>query len=71
MDKTIRRVTDFEKQEAEAYRYWQSQPVGDRLAAVCELSEAAYAFAANFKGAPGNDDERLQRPLARVQRERS
>jgi hypothetical protein len=51
MDKTIRRVTDLDEQEAEAYRYWQSQPVGDRLVAVCELSEAAYAFAADFKGA--------------------
>jgi hypothetical protein len=29
MDKTIRRVTYFEEQEAEAYRYWQRQPVGD------------------------------------------
>jgi hypothetical protein len=49
MDKTIRRITSFEDQEAEAYRYWQSQSVGDRLIAVCELSEAAYAFAADFK----------------------
>jgi hypothetical protein len=61
MDKTIRRVTNVEEQEAETYRYWQSQPVGDRLAAVCELSEAAYAFAADFKGAPAHDDQGLQR----------
>jgi hypothetical protein len=70
MDKTIRRVTNLDEQEAESYRYWQSQPVGDRLVAVCELSEAAYAFATNFNGAPAHDDERLQRPLARVQRKR-
>jgi hypothetical protein len=70
MDKTIRRVTDFEEQEAEAYRYSQRQPVGDRLAAVCELSESAYGFAANFKGAPAHDDNGLQRPLARLQRKR-
>jgi hypothetical protein len=66
MDKTIRRVTSLEEQEAESYRYWQSQPVGDRLVAVCELSEAAYAFAANFNGAPAHD-----RPVARVQRKRT
>jgi hypothetical protein len=70
MDKTIRRVTDIEEQEAETYRYWQSQPVGARLVAVCELSEAAYAFAANFKGAPADDDGRPQRPAACIQRKR-
>ena len=40
MDKTIRRVTDLEEQDAETYRYWQTRPVGERLAAVCELSAA-------------------------------
>jgi hypothetical protein len=71
MDKTIRRVTDLEEQEAETYRYWQSRPIGERLVAVCELSEAAYNFAADFKGAPANDDEGLQRPSPRLQRKRS
>ena len=66
MDKTIRRVTDLAEQEAETYRYWQSQPVGDRLVAVCELSEAAYAFAANFKGASAHDDQGLQGPASRT-----
>jgi hypothetical protein len=60
MDKTIRRVADFEEQQAETYRYWQSRPVGERLVAVCELSEAGYAFAQGFKGAPAHDDQRLQ-----------
>lgn len=59
MDKTIRRVTDPEEQELETYRYWQSRPVGERLVAVCELSEAAYAFAADFRGNSAHDDERL------------
>jgi hypothetical protein len=54
VDKTIRRVTDLDEQEAESYRYWQSRPVGERLTAICELSEAAYAFAAAFKGAPAS-----------------
>lgn len=49
MDKMIRRITDPEEQQDETYRYWQSQTVGDRLIAVCELSQAAYEFAAAFK----------------------
>ena len=60
MDKTIRRVTDLEEQEAETYWYWQSRPVGERLIAVCELSEAAYAFAASFRKEPPHDDQGLQ-----------
>ena len=71
MDKTIRRVTDLEEQQAETFRYWQSQPVGDRLVAVCELSEAAYAFAANFKGALAHDAQGLQGSSARAERKRS
>ncbi len=49
MDKTIRQVTDLEEQQAETYRYWASRPIGERLIAVCELTESAYAFAAGFK----------------------
>ena len=71
MDKTIRRVTDLEAQLMETYRYWQSRPVGERLIAVCELSEAAYAFAADFRGEPAHDDERLQGSASRFQRKRS
>ena len=54
MDKTIRRVTDPDEQWAESYRYWQSLSVGERLSAVWDASEAAYAFAAGFKGVPVN-----------------
>jgi hypothetical protein len=49
MDKTLRRVTDLDEQQAETYRYWQSQSIGARMIAVSELSQAAYAFAAAFK----------------------
>ena len=48
MDKTIRRVTDPEEQQMETYRYWQSLPVGERLVAVYELSEAAYGVCNRF-----------------------
>lgn len=70
MDKTVRRIDNFEEQEAETYRYWQSRSIADRLVAVCELSEAAYAFAADFRGAPANDDQGFQRPSSRTQRKR-
>lgn len=69
-DKTIRRVTEPEQQEAETYRYWQSLPIGARLSAVWDVSEAAYAFAAAFKGVRLNDAERSERAVARIQRSR-
>ncbi len=68
MDKTIRKVTDLEEQKAETYRYWQSLPVAERLAAVCELSEAAYAFKDSFKGVAADADRGLQRPSSLAQR---
>jgi hypothetical protein len=68
MDKTIRKVTDLEEQQAETFRYWQSRPVAERLTVVCELSEAAYAFKESFKGAPANADQGLQGSAATAQR---
>jgi hypothetical protein len=44
MDKTVRRIINPKEQQAETYRYWQSQPVGVRLCAVWEATVAAYAF---------------------------
>lgn len=67
IDKTIRRVTNSQEQEIEAYRYWQSQSVGDRLTAVWDASVAAYAFAAAFKGAPSHDDTGYEGPLSRIE----
>jgi hypothetical protein len=69
-DKMIRRVTDPERQQAEAYRYWQSLPVGDRLSAVGDASEAAYGFAAAFRGVPVNDAQGSERTITRLQRSR-
>ena len=66
MDKTIRRVTDLEEQQAETYRYWQSRPVGERLKAVVELSEAAYAFVEAFRETAPDAAQGLQRPAAGV-----
>jgi len=47
----------------ETYRYCKSLPIGDRLTAVWDASEAAYAFAAAFKGAPLNDGRGSERLL--------
>lgn len=66
MDKTIRRVTDPEQQTAEAYCYWQSLSVGERLSAVWQASVDAYAF----KGVPMDDEQISERTLTRVQRTR-
>jgi hypothetical protein len=60
MDKTIRRVTDIEEQQAETYRYWASRSIGERLKAVCETTEEAYAFAAAFKRGSDEPDQRLE-----------
>ena len=69
-DKTIRRVANPEQQQMETYRYWQSQPIGDRLSAVWDASEAAYRFAAAFRGIPVNDAQGSERAITRVQRSR-
>ena len=63
MDKTIRRYTDFGEMKADEYRYWQSRPVHERLAAVAELTEEGY----RIKGV-GPDAFRLQRTLVRFER---
>jgi hypothetical protein len=63
MDKTIRRYTDFEEMKADEYRYWQSRPIHERVAAVSELTREHYAL----KGA-APDVFRLQRTLVRFER---
>ena len=63
MDKTIRKYTDFDELKADEYRYWQSRPVHERMAAVSELTEEGY----RMKGM-GPDALRLQRTLVRFER---
>jgi hypothetical protein len=63
MDKTLRKVTDFEEQDAETYRYWQSVSVGERLSAVCDASLDAYAS----KGLAIDPDKKAERNLVRIQ----
>ena len=41
---TLRKVTAPDDQDARTYRYWQRLPVGDRIVATWELTEAAYSI---------------------------
>lgn len=66
--RTIIRITDEKQQRAETYRYWRTKSVGEHLTAVWEASEAAYAFAAAFRGAPLNGARGSERIITRVQR---
>ncbi len=68
VDKTVRKAPEPEQQQAETYRYWRSLTIGDRLSAVWDASEAAYAFAGAFKGVPVNGGQGSQRSITRVQR---
>jgi hypothetical protein len=63
MDKTIRKYTDFEEMKTDEYRYWQSRPVHERVAAVSELTQEHYALKVQAPNAP-----RLQRILVRLER---
>jgi hypothetical protein len=65
MDKTIRKFTGpaaFDEMKAEEYRYWQSRPIHERMAAAVELTLTGYAL----KGMV--DVPRLQRTLIHIQR---
>jgi hypothetical protein len=53
----IRKYSSFDEMKADEYRYWQSRPAHERLAAASELTQEQYAM----KGeAP---DRRLDRTL--------
>lgn len=57
---TIRKYTDFDEIKADEYRYWQSRPAHERLDAVDEMIEMAYALK-GWKIEP--DVPRLLRPF--------
>ena len=64
MDMTIRKYGSHKAMKEDEFRYWQSRPAHERIAAVSELTTAAYAL----KGMV--DVQRLQGPLIRVPRAR-
>jgi hypothetical protein len=66
VDKTILKFTGaakFEEIKAEEYRYWQSRPIHERVAAVSEITQELYAMKGEVQGVP-----RLQRTLVRFER---
>ena len=67
MEGIVRKYTSHEEMKADEYRYWQGRPVWERMDAVEELIETAYAL----KGWTMEPDiPRLQRPFVRLQRAR-
>jgi hypothetical protein len=65
MESTLRRYTSFDEMKADEYRYWQSRPVHERMDAVEEMIQAAYAL----KGWEVKPDvPRVQRPFVRLSR---
>jgi len=65
--RVVRKVSSVEEQEAENYGYWQSIPVGERLVAVCELTEAAYAIRESSQNA-NQGHERAHPSVQRTRR---
>ncbi len=63
MDKAIQRYIDLDEMKADEYRYWQSRPVYERVAAVSELTQELYRM-----NGVGPDAFRLQRTLVRFER---
>lgn len=63
MDKSIRKYSNFDDMKDEEYRYWQSRPVHERVAAIWELTEECY----KMKGYKA-DAFRLQRTVVHFER---
>jgi len=66
MDETIGKhdnVSDLDEIKAQEYRYWQSRPAHERMAAVSEITQDLYAMKGEVPDVP-----RLQRTLVHVKR---
>lgn len=61
---SIRKFDSHEAQQAETLRYWRSRTPGERLAAVWELTLAAWST----KGFRYDPSQRGERTLTRIQR---
>jgi hypothetical protein len=62
VDKTIRVYASHKEMKADEYRYWQGQPVHERMRALSEITGAAYGLKDSA------DVRRLQRTLVSLQR---
>jgi hypothetical protein len=56
-------LPDLDEIKAKEYRYWQSRPVHEQMAAVSELSSAKYGIKGTGAEAP-----RLEKTLVRFER---
>jgi len=65
MDTETRKYSSFDEMKAAEYRYWQSRPIHERVAAAAELTEDGY----KLKGF-GPDAFRLQRSVVHFERAR-
>jgi hypothetical protein len=68
MDKTIRKynsIAALDEVKGDEYRYWQSRPLHERMAAVSEITQELYAMKSEAQDVP-----RLQRTLVRFERTR-
>lgn len=65
MDKTVRVFDSFAEMKAAEYRYWRSRPVHERMAAVSEITRAAWSLKEALPDVP-----RLQRTIAVLPRPR-
>jgi hypothetical protein len=63
VEKTIRKVASFQEARDEEYRYWQSVPPSQRIAAAWQLSIEQY----RMKGIEP-DGQGLRRTLVRFER---
>ena len=63
MGPIVRKYGSFDEMKADEYRYWQSRPVHERVAAVAELTMEGY----RLKGFQA-DAFRLQRSLVHFER---
>jgi hypothetical protein len=63
VEKTIRKVASFQEAKDEEYRYWQSVPPSQRIAAAWQLSIEQY----RMKGIEPNG-QGLRRTLVRFER---
>jgi len=60
----VRKYTNFDEMKADEYQDWQSRPAHERLDAVEQMIETAYALK-EWKIEP--DVPRLHRPFVRLQ----
>jgi hypothetical protein len=52
MQRTIKKYGSLKEMKADEYRYWQSRPVHERMAAVAEITLSLYAMKGGVADVP-------------------